>query len=472
MSGKFDVRSAIHGVRYFLTSGIWDIAPATLSPLLRPFVRMLRFVLAVGRGFMYDRCALHASALTYYTLMIMVPGLALALALGRVFGGAEIVRHQFEDKLSGFLSQLVLQSEGANVVANEASNAFAEQLQGKAIQFFDQINAINFGTLGGIGAAALIWMVISLLGKIESSFNFIYGVPQPRNLWRKFTDYLSVVLIFPFLLTIASTLPVLDMAIKVSGSVGGSTMAETVHAIASSGALQKGMALGASTAAFSFLLIFMPNTRIKLMPGVIGGFLTAVLFNLWLILCAHLQVGIVRYSALYGGFALLPILLTWVYVSWEIILLGAEVVFALQNGATCRMEADAGRASPYTRFMLAVVFCAEAARALRDRGEPFNATGFAFERGISSRLTQDVLDTLTRGKLLAAVVGQSGSFLPQRDMTMVSGADVAKLVFNDGTQPNDLGLQSIDQPLKELGANLLIAIDQALPVSLAGICDR
>ncbi len=456
------------GIR-FLTRDIWDVVPTTLPASKRVAVQALRFNLAVGRGFLQDRCDLHASALTYYTLMALVPVLVLALALGRVFGGAELVRKQFEERLGSFLGQMATQSGAADVSVQTASQAFAEQLEMKAIQFFDQINTINFGTLGGIGAVALIWMVISLLGRVEVSFNLIWGVPYPRTLWRKFTDYLSVVMILPFLVTAASTVPVLDMLARGADSLGGAFAADTVRTVVGLPLLKQVLVLGMSTVTFSFILIFMPNTRIRLYPGVVGGFLTALLFSAWLVICARLQVGIAKYSALYGGFAVLPILLMWVYTSWEIILLGAEVAFALQNGATCRMESAAGRASPYARFLLAAAFCAEAAQAVRKRGTAFDAEAFSLQRRISARLSQDVLEDLTRAGILAKIEGRNGLYLPCRDLTALTVADVAKIVLTDGTQPNELGLQRMGEPVLKLGPQMMSALEGALNAPVADL---
>ncbi len=463
------IRSRLTDAARFLSRDIWDIVPATLPASRRVAIHALRFILAVVRGFRLDRCDLHASALTYYTLMALIPVLALALALGRVFGGGEVVRSQFEDHLGAFLSQLAVQSETGDAAAQSASLAFAEQLEGKAIQLFDQVNAVSFGTLGGIGAAALIWMAISLLGRVEVSFNLIWGVPYPRTMWRKFTDYLSVVLILPFLMTAASTVPLLDLLARGAGSVGGAAAADTVRTVVGSPVLKKVLVLGMSTVTFSFLLIFMPNTRIRLIPGAVGGFLTAILFGVWLVVCARLQVGIAKYSALYGGFALLPILLMWVYTSWQIILLGAEVAFALQNGATCRMESAAGRASPYTRFLLAAAFCAEAARTVREQGRAFDAEAFALKRRVSTRLSQDVLEDLTRAGVLAKLEGRNSLYLPCRDLSTMTAAEVAKTVLSDGTPPNDLGVQRMGESILKLGPRLMDALDGALSVSVADL---
>jgi membrane protein len=463
------IRRRIAGAERFLSRGLWDVVPATLPASRRVALQVLRFTFAVGRGFRQNQSGLHASALAYYTLMALIPVLALALALGRVFGGGEMVKRQFTAHLGSFLNQMAVQSGAGDEAARSAALVFAGQLEARAVQLFDQINTISFGTLGGIGAVALIGMVIGLLGRVEVSFNLIWGVPASRTLWRKFTDYLSVVLILPFLVTAASTVPVLDWLARGADTVGGAAVADTVRTVVGSPLLKRALVLGVGTVTFSFLLIFMPNTRIRLAPGVAGGFLTALLFGGWLVVCARLQVGIAKYSALYGGFALLPILLMWVYTSWQIILLGAEVTFALQNGATCRMESAAGRASPYTRFLLAAAFCAEAARAVRERGQPFDAEDFALRRRVSSRLSQDVLGDLTRAGVLARVEDRNGLYLPCRDFSVMTVAEVAKTVLADGAQPNELGLQRMGEPILKLGPRLLEALDGALAVPVADV---
>lgn len=461
------IRRRIRGAERFLSHGMWDVVPATLPASRRVALQALRFIFAVGRGFRQNHNELHASALAYYTLMALIPVVALALALGRVFGGGEMVKKQFAAHLGSFLGQMAAQSGAADEAARSAALAFALQLEGRAVQLFDQINTISFGTLGGIGAVALIGMVIGLLGRVEVSFNLIWGVPASRTLWRKFTDYLSVVLILPFLVIAASTVPVLDLLARGANTVGGAAVADTVRTVVGSPLLKQALVLGMGTVTFSFLLIFMPNTRIRLAPGIAGGFLTALLFGVWLIVCARLQVGIAKYSALYGGFALLPILLMWVYTSWQIILLGAEVTFALQHGATCRMESAAGRASPYTRFLLAAAFCAEAARAVREQGQAFDADAFALHRRVSTRLSQDVLGDLTRAGVLARVEGRNGRYLPCRDFSVMTVAEVAKTIWSDGTPPNELGLQRMGEPILKLGPKLLEALDGALAVPVA-----
>lgn len=457
----------------FLSYDVWDLVPSALPPPKRMALRVVRFLLAVWRGFRHDECALHASALTYYTLMAIVPVLAMALALGRVFGGNDLMRVQVERFLierMGNLQQIAV-AEGTVVVTpsnSQAVDAFISQFQFVVEQLFVQIQKVSFGTLGGLGAVALLWMVIGVLGRVESSFNRVWGVTSGRSLWRKCTDYLFVVLVVPFLITAASTVPVVDLVTRSMGV----TVGETFRLVVGSTVLKKSLALIFGTLTFTFLLVFMPNTRVRAWPALAGGALTAVLFEVWLKLCTMLQIGIVKYSALYGGFAVLPILLIWVFTSWEIILMGAEFAFALQNGDTCRMETSAGRASPYARLLLAVAFCAEAARAVRERGEVFLAREYAMNRRVSARLTQDVLGDLVGAGVLARVDGGGDACLPCRDLSNMSVADVARIVLHDGAPPQALGLNGLDAEVLAIGAKLEAGLDSALKQPVIGLALR
>jgi membrane protein len=475
---KKSQRSMIAKIAGFFTHDIWDLAPEALPRPKRLALRLTRFVMAVWRGFVHDNCPLHASALTYYTLMAIVPVLAMSLALGRVFGG-DHVRHQVErflvSRMQGLQQMAVAEASAeaatvgenapATLAGQETVEAFIGQFRFVVEQLFDQIDKVSFGTLGGLGAVALIWMVIGVLGRVESSFNRVWGVTSSRTLWRKSTDYLFVVLVVPFLITAASTVPVVDMVTRSMGGVA----ADTFKTVVGSTLLKRALVLLFGSLAFTFLLIFMPNTRVRFWPALAGGLLTAILFGAWLKLCAMLQIGIVKYSALYGSFAVLPILLMWVFTSWEIVLLGAEFVFALQNGDTCRMETAAGRASPYARLLLAVAFCAEAARAVQEQGTVFMAEAFAMERRISSRLTQDVLHDLAAAGVLAHVEGEGGGYLPCRDLSRLRVSDVARVVLHDGAPPQALGLNGLDACILSLGDTLERGLDQALSMPVAQI---
>ena len=171
-------------------------------------------------------------------------------------------------------------------------------------------------------------------------------------------------------------------------------------------------------------------------PALAGGFITILLFGGWLKLCAMLQVGIAKYSALYGGFAVVPILLMWVYMSWQIILLGAEIVFAVQNRDTYVLEQHASEASLRSRLLLALTLCSETARLARDKdGGPFAAEAFAKQHGIPSRFVKEVLDGLVRNQVLAEVAERPGEYLLYRCASSITVAEVTKILMDDGEPP-------------------------------------
>jgi membrane protein len=368
-------------------------------------------------------------------------------------------------------------ASAADVAAPDGSaqqamtKTFSKQVREVADKLFAQIDQLGFGTLGGIGAVMLLWTVIGVLGKVESSFNEVWGVEKPRTLVRKFADYLAVIMILPFLITAASTVPVAAMATRFMDQTVGGTASEAFRSLLNSGLFKTSVTLATGTLTFAFLLGFMPNARVKTVPALAGGFVTVVLFAGWLKLCAMLQIGIANYSALYGGFAVLPILLMWVYTSWQIILLGSEIAFALQNRDTYMLEENASRSSPRARLMLALALCAETARHAKDKaGGPFAAEEFARRQGISHRFTKDILEDLVRQNILAEVYRHPGEFLLCRCGDTLTVSDIAKAVLDDGAPLASIGLKEPSAAIQEFSLKLDATLDNVLATPLAEAC--
>ncbi|MBP5321135.1 MAG: YihY/virulence factor BrkB family protein [Kiritimatiellae bacterium] len=477
---------------------------------IRVSKRVAQPLLAIFRSFQKDKCPLHAASLTFFSLMALVPVLALILSMARAFGGAELAKSKINQQIDRLIVQLE-QSVTKNVeaakakaeaeaktenpapadTANEAkvetpsaaapgmqigaetpsqemmANAFASQVREITNRIMTQIDNIGFGTLGGIGAVMLIWMAIGVLGKVESSFNDIWGVEKPRTLYRKVSDYLFAIMILPFLAIAASTIPVVTRITRFMDQTVGGKVAAFFRALIESGFTKVAVTLMLGTLVFAFLLGFMPNTKVKPLPALCGGFITALLFGLWFKLCTMLQIGIANYSKLYGGFAALPILLGWFNVSWQIILLGGEIVFAIQNRTTYGIEELSSGASLRTRFLLALAFCTETAKfAKRKDGGPFSVETFARERHLPVRLVQNILEGLTRNKLLVAIADQPGTFLLSKCGSSLTVAELIKVLMEDGAAPEDLGLQNLDRNIwavdQQLGQRLESNFSQTL----------
>lgn len=463
--------SAIARIWRFLRFELWHVQSGELPWMYRNGLHVLRLIHLVVGGFRRNECALHAASLTFFSLMGLVPVLVLALALARTFGGADLAKAQIDKNLDAWMAQMepvtvqpadplqASQIEHVLAQAEEATRAFSTQVREISDQIYDQVNSISFGTLGGIGAVMLIWSVVGVLGKVEASFNRVWGIEHARPLVRKLADYLFVIIILPFLIMAVSTVPVAKMVTDIMAKTVGGSASAGVQALVQSGWLKSGITLTVGTLTFAFLLGFMPNTRVKTVPALAGGFITLLLFGGWLKLCAMLQVGIGKYSALYGGFAVLPILLMWVYTSWQIILLGCEIAFAVQNRDTYVKEQYAAHASVRARLLLSLTFCAEAAyQASKASGGPFEAEDYARQRGIPCRFYKDILEDLVRHGMFAEVANQPGAYLLTRCGTTLTAAEVTKALLDEGESPEVLGLRDLSTPLqafnRELDENL------------------
>ncbi|MBQ9429940.1 MAG: YihY/virulence factor BrkB family protein [Kiritimatiellae bacterium] len=465
----------------FVKHDLWNVQPVDLPKSKRMLWGTLKLVALVVRGFRQTRCSLHAASLTFFSMMALVPVLALTLAMARAFGGADLAKRQINRQLDNWLTQMeqsaaVATPAAAPADATEsldkaaATKAFSSQMREIADKLLEQLDNIGFGTLGGIGAVMLLWMVIGVLGKVESSFNEVWGVEKGRPIQRRIPDYLCTILVLPFLMIAASTIPVVAHIKKIMEKTVGGNATVAVNSLIDSGFFKTGITLLLASLTFAFLLGFMPNTKVKTVPALVGGVVTAVLFGIWLKLCTMLQIGIGKYSTLYGGFAVLPILLMWVYTSWQIVLLGCEISFAVQNYRTYSLEGQAARASMRARFLLALAFCAETARRARGKeGGPFSASEFANQRGLPHRLVQDILEDLTRNKILAEVADRPGNFLLYRCGGSLTVGELLNGLLDEGNPPETLGLQNLDAAVLAEGSAIEGVLASGLPKSLAEV---
>jgi YihY family inner membrane protein len=490
-------RSAYGRAGAALRQDVWDVELVSLSRARRSFVRLLRVAQLVYRGFKHDECMLHASSLTFITLLAIVPVLALALSMARVFGAGDMAREQLKSVAREWIAEtpasaLVLGTPAAPVQPSTAaavpvspapapappprevvsqhtpeSPAEAaitlERIEQLIDTGFERIEGLNFRALGGLGIVFLLWTVLTVLGQVEAAFNRVWGVTEQRPLLRKFTDYLSVLIVFPVLLIAATSIPAVDMVTRLMGSHGEAVVGRMLgfRLIRLLGII------GLLTLSFAFLLRFLPHTRVRPWPSLAGGLATAVLSLGWLRLCMAFQLGVAKNSVFFGSFATVPVLLSWVYVSWEILLFGAEVSFAVQNADTYRMEQGAAKASLRTRLMVAVDLLATAARQLRTGDGLLRIPVYVRERRISVRLVNDVVHELSERQLLAEVAGEAGAFAARRDVLNLTVADVVQTLLDTGAQPAAIGLKA--QPSSPLCDPLDAALAKILPQRIADV---
>ncbi len=442
----------------FVRQDMWDTDVATFSGLRRLAVRFLRVVSLVLKGFRDDECPLHAASLTFSTLMAIVPVLAISLSLARGFGGADAAREmvvtQVERWTETFSSQAATQAlERVEGRTNElhavqmTAETLAKGINDAVEEGFNRVEQISFKALGGVGVVLLLWMVIQVLGRVEASFNRVWGVPHGRSIWRRFTDYLSVLVVFPLLVTAAASLPAMDMVARVMGRIHGGEM---VVSLVQSGFASDVAVLAMSSLCFTFLLWFMPNTQVRFWPACVGGVVAASLFFVLLWGCSRLQVGAVKYGNIYGSFALVPILLLWVSLSWQVLLLSAEVSFAVQNCETYQMESGAGQASVLAVAGLALAILQETARRM-EHGAGFAKDAFPSTSGIPVRFLNQMLDALVDGNYLGRLADDKAEvYVLRRVPESISVREVVEWVLSRGVPPGQLGMTGLPASIQTI----------------------
>ncbi len=459
----------------FLQRGVWDLDVQSL-PLGRSIaVRALRIVYLVIKGFRDDQCSMHASALTFSSLMAIVPILALMLSMARGLGDADTAKNWVQDRVRNWTETFQSDAQnGGDAVAPDAEDsaradllpraavgdwegqqALAARINAMVEAGFDRVDEINFARLGTVGLVLLIWMVIEVLGRVERSFNRVWGVARGRTVWRRFTDYLSVLLILPILIAAAASVPVVELVTNYMPADSAALLRRFVE----SGFFKNLVVVGMTTMAFSFFIMFMPNTTMRVGSGLTGGFMAAVLFLVWLWICAMVQVGAARYGRIYGSFAVVPIILAWVHVSWQIVLFGAEVAFSVENATTYRMEQSAADASVAARLTMAVLILREAGLALHGNAAPFEVNVFVQARKVPVRFVNAVVEELVRAGYLAPLADKTDVYVLLRSADNLHMRELLHTMLHAGADMAVLGLRSaqlepavVEAVKKSLGA--------------------
>lgn len=407
-----------------MSEDIWEIELSSLSRLKRLGINFVRVVFLVFKGFQDNECPLHAASLTYNSLMSIVPILALALALLRGLGAGE------------WAEQRIVQ----------AIAAMPDQFQDFVVNLFTYVKNTNFATLGGIGLVLLLWTVVQVLSCVEMSFNRVWGVTLSRRLLRTFSDYLSIVMVVPILMVAATTInamlsnPALIQLLQERFGY--------VHFLYSR--FLSFLPLLATWTAFFFLYKLMPNTRVLTMPAVVSGIIGGSLWVGWQWFYIELQIGISRYNAIYGTLASVPIFLFWLYISWWIVLLGAEIGFALQNYSTYKMEQRAHGASTQSRIMLALAIMSQTAQSMMINVPQFEINTFAHIHRVPVRLIHEVVDALVKTNLLADVSDGAGRYVLLKVPDSIRVKDIINVMLQTGVTPRGLGLDMLNPAIRQV----------------------
>lgn len=421
----------------FLQKGIWEIQLKELSPLKAIPLKYLRILLLAGLGFWKDHCQKNASMLTYYSLLNIVPLIAVAFGIAKGFGLEKIIEKQ--------IVQIATR-------ANWQADATEQILQFSR----SMLEHVKGGVIAGIGVLMLFWTVISILGKIESSLNTIWDIQKTRPLVRKFTDYITLIVFAPILFVISSSATVL--------------VASHLKAIMNKIAL-----LGVFSSVILFLLnllpyvsiwvlltllyIVLPNTKVPIRSGLLGALAAGTVFQIIQWIYIKFQIGITKYGAIYGSFAALPLFLIWVQTSWMIILFGAEIAHANEHYETFGFHPDYSRISPSSKKLLILRIFHLLVEKFAKGEKPLALKQISNTLQIPLRLVRQLLNELLEAGLVVEVSkGKNGemAFQPAKTVEGITIKNVLEVYEQRGDSflPQSVSgeAQQILKYLKEIEA--------------------
>jgi len=350
-------------IQRFVEQDIWAWEPKP-SSWTAWAVRPLQLVVLIGEGFLRDQLLLRASALTYVSLLALIPLLAIAFSIVGAIGVSDDL---------------------ASVVVGQIA-AVSPEAEARILEIVANVKLAQLGT---IGAVALLVTTILAIGNVEQALNQVWGVREQRDYVRRFTDYLAVLVTAPLLLALAiSGAAAFRSQTLVQRMLEYDTLATLYH-IGLRWVPTLVMAI-----AFSFLYRFLPNTHVRITSAVLGGAVAAVLFTATQSVYVGFNVGAARYSALVGGLAWLPLLFAWIYVSWAIVLVGAELAFAHQNLDHYRREVLGTPPGAAAREAMGLEICLELARAFHDGTGPRSADALAAKLDMPVRTVRDLCSEL------------------------------------------------------------------------------
>jgi len=421
-------------VRVLIVRNLWKVDVAKASRSRAVLIRLLRHFYIIIRGLVEPRLSMRAASLVYTTLLSIVPLLAVSFSVLKAFG----VQNRIEPFLYGYLSPLG-QKGG--------------EMAGRIITY---VNNIRAGVLGTVGLGFLIYTVISTAQKVEEAFNTIWGVSHQRDILRKFRDYLSIVIIGPVLLVIVLGLTASFM----STSLG--------HRISAFGPLlyplTKLVPYLFITAIFTFVYSFFPNTNVNFTAALTGGLFGGILWELAGWGFASFVVTSSRYPAIYSTFAILILALIWIYLSWLVLLIGAEIAFFHQYPRSVIPGWEILPLGNGAREKMALLIMCFVGSNFYHNKKPWTLDGLVRWTGVYIEHVRELVTVLERNGFLLETRDDPPFFQPGRALDTIKLADIVNAV-RSGYE--DAPFWEMPPPMKKID-DLIGKIDGAIAEILAG----
>lgn len=387
----------------YASHGVWSDSRAKFS------VNFIKTLNIAVKSFFSADVQTQACAMTYRTLLSIVPAFAMIVAIGRGFGVQDLIENQIYERMPG-------------------QQSLVEYL----MRFVDTyLSSTTKGVFIGIGLVFLLYTLISLMQSMENTFNLIWNVREKRSIWRQITDYTAMLLILPVLLVLGA-----GVSIFLSETFQGMFDIPFMTPIIS-GLFEVGSFVF-TCLFFTALFMLIPNTKVRFQNAIIAGFITGVGFTVlqWLFISGQLWVS--RYNAVYGGFSFLPLFLLWMQMVWVIILSGALICYASQNIFQYSFSDQISTISRSYSDKVTVAIAAVIVQRFVAKQPPVKQYEIIEKYGIPSRLVSNVLNLLIDAGIVSRVV------LDNKGETFG---------YQPAVEPSELTIGYMRQQIRHLGAS-------------------
>ena len=427
-----------------INAAVWGSQPGSMPAWRRRTLRLARLVIVLFRDLASGQLTLWAMSLVYTTLLSFVPLPALSFSVLTDFG----LHTQIEPMLARLLAPL---------------GASADEISPRIIEFVDHTNV---GVLGSAGLALLLYTVVSLVQKIEESFNFIWHISEPRSITERFSLYLSALLVGPILIFAAVGITAATLNMEVVREV---LALEPIGWMV--GVIGRLVPYIVAIGTFTLIYMAVPNTRVDLGPALGGGFVGGLLWQLSGWGFAVFVASSSRYSAIYSGFAVVILFMFWLYLSWLILLFGASVSFYWQHPESVVATGGEPRLSNRMRERLALAIMSSIGAHYLSGRPPWTMPQLCQALHVPRHAVEAMLGALQHGGLLVQTQDGAQGYLPARDLGAISVKQLLDIVRSAGENgflnPASLPVpERVEQVLQQIDSSLGTALETMTVIDL------
>lgn len=418
-------KTRIKRIIHFLSKDIWR-RDSSGQPVYKHFYsRSLRILLLAGKGFDKDNCFLRASALTFYSMLSIVPVLGMAFGIAQGFG--------FRNALVEWLrTNLGTQQEVVETI----------------IRFVDNLlSTVDGGVVAGTGLLILLWTVLQLLTNIEESLNLIFGVNRMRSWLRKFTDYLSIVITAPILIFLSS-----GITVFVTGQVESMIELLGIEKLIAPIVELIGQMIPYLLIWLMLVLVYMilPNLRVRFKSALIAGIFAGALYQITMWIYVNFQIGVSRYSAIYSALAALPLFMIWLQLSWFIFLFGAEIASAHQNIGRYMASKEEISCSFSQKKLLALFIASLIVKRFKNSDSPATLKELTEQSGVPEKYVSHILISLQNARIICKTLNadQVEAYLPCHDINRLDVSYTIKKLEEDKESSKEFFTSKEFEPFK------------------------